>query len=224
MMAGFAVTAAVLGAASVITTGFGGVLAYFQLLLALGRHPAYPAFAAVRTWTMPTLRGLLQALLATHLRLVWIETAAVLISVLLLLQFARQWRRVDRLGNGEEQNLMFAATLTLALAVSPHLYPHDLTVMLLPAVLLIGSEWWMQNSLRRYTLIATFAILCAPPVYSLLTRHNLLGLIALLLTAVAVTSMLAASPADAPGNMPGAEFADLDDSIEAFKAGKHGQS
>ncbi len=212
MMAGFASTALLLGVISIATVGFAGALAYLHLLLDIARHSANPAYATVRPWTMPTIQGSLGALLGNHVQSVWINTAVAVVSGLLLLLTARQWRRVDRSGSGAEQNLMFAAALVVSLVTSPHLYTHDLALMLLAILLVVGSPQWKEGSGWRVVLIASIAILYLPPVYLLLPLTIKLYVLALALISFAVTTLFVPSRA---GQSPfadnqGAGFVSLD--------------
>jgi len=195
VMAGFALAASLLGMLSIVTVGFGGVLAYMHLLLDMTRHSANPAYAAIRPWTMATIRGFLGALLATRVPSVWISTAVALVSGLLLLLTARQWRRADRSGIGAEQNLMFAAALAVSLVTSPHLNTHDLALLLLAILLVVGSPQWTERSGWHVILTVCLAILYFPPVYLLLGQRNMLSALAPVITTFALTTLLVASPA-----------------------------
>jgi hypothetical protein len=193
MMAGFALTASLLGVISIATVGFAGVLAYLRLLLDIASHSVNPAYATVRPWTMPTIQGFLGALLGGHVRSVWINTAVALVSVMLLLLTARQWRRADRSGSGAEQNLIFAAGLTVSLLTSPHLYTHDLALMLLAILLVVGSPQWAEGSAWRLVLTVSIAVLYLPPVYLLLPVTIKLYVLALALMSFAVTTLFVPS-------------------------------
>lgn len=195
MMAGFAVTALLLGVISIATVGFAGVLAYLHLLFDIARHSANPAYATVRPWTMPTIQGLLGALVRSHVPSMWINTAVALVSGLLLLLTARRWWRVDRSGSGAEQNLMFAAALSVSLVTSPHLYTHDLALMLLAVLLVVGSPQWEERSAWQGILTVSIVVLYLPPVYLMLPVTIKLYVLALALMNFALVTLFAASPA-----------------------------
>jgi hypothetical protein len=222
MMAGFALAASLLGVISIATVGFAGALAYLHLLLDIACHSANPAYATVRPWTMPTIQGFLGALLGSHVQSVWINTAVALVSGLLLLLTARQWRRADRSGSGAEQNLMFAAGLAVSLLTSPHLYTHDLALMLLAILLVVGSPLWTEGSGWRVILTVSIAILYLPPVYLLLPVTIKLYVLALALMSFALTTLFVVSPA---GQSPftdnrDAGFVRLDRNTETLRVGK----
>jgi hypothetical protein len=211
-----------LGVISIATVGFVGALAYLHLLLDIARHSANPAYATVRPGTMPTIQGFLGALLGSHVQSVWINTAVALVSGLLLLLTARQWRRADRSGSGAEQNLMFAAALAVSLLTSPHLYTHDLALMLLAILLVVGSPQWTEGSGWRVILTVSIAILYLPPVYLLLPVTIKLYVLALALMSFALTTLFVVSPA---GQSPftdnrDAGFVRMDRNTETLRVGK----
>jgi hypothetical protein len=80
------------------------------------------------------------------------------------------------------------------LVTSPHLYVHDLTLMLLAILLVVVSPLWFERSGRRYVLTLCLAVLYFAPVYLLLAHFNLLPTLVLVLVAFALVVLSAASP------------------------------
>jgi hypothetical protein len=200
VMAGFALAALLLGAVSIMTVGFAGVLAYVHLLFDIARHSRNPALAAaLRSWIMPTVRGFLDSVLAGYFSSGWINVIVALLSVFLLLFTARQWRRADRSGSGAEQNLMFAAALAVSLLTSLHLYTYDLTLMLPAILLVVGSTQWAERAGWRVIWIACLTIMYFPLVHPLLTKWHMLYALAPVLATFALATLLVASlPAQSP--------------------------
>jgi hypothetical protein len=146
---------------------------------------------------MPTLRGFFAALLTG--RLVPLDIGVlVAISTSLISFMAWRWRQQDRRPGGNSLALMFAAALTVSVVTAPHLYIYDLTLMLLPMLLVIGSSQWSEESVQRRVLIAIMVILYIPPVYLLLLKWHAMYLLAPALVAFALAAISLAGKAELP--------------------------
>jgi hypothetical protein len=84
---------------------------------------------------------------------------------------------------------MFGSALAVTLLVSPHEFTHDLTLMLLAVLLVIGSSQWELESGWRLALISSIVILYTIPLYFMLTLHHELCLLALVLGLFAVSTL-----------------------------------
>jgi len=178
LMAGFTVTAFLLGVLSVIAVGTAGVRSYVNLLTDIISNPNKPAYISMRAWKqMPTFRGFFATVLTGRPVPLQIGVLAA-VSASLIIFVAWQWRRQDQRPGGNALELMFAAALTVSVVTSPHLYIYDLTLMLLPMLLVIGSSQWSGESVQRRILIAIMVILYIPPVYLLLLRWHAMYLLA----------------------------------------------
>jgi hypothetical protein len=93
---------------------------------------------------------------------------------------------------------MFAAALAVSEVTTPHLYTHDLTLMLLAVLLVIGSPQWLVESSQRMVLIAAIVILYTPPVYLLLLRWQAMSILAPVLVAFALAAISLARKAEPP--------------------------
>ncbi len=187
------------GVVSVITVGPAGLRSYANLLLDIARHPERPAYANMRAWEkMPTLKGLFTVLFAGRLATMHIGLLVAAASACLVLFTAWRWRQADHDPGGKSQGLMFAAALTVAQVTSPHLYIHDLTLMLLAVLLVIGSPQWSVKSSQRMVLLAAIVILYTPPIYLLLLRWQVMYTLAVVLVVFALGAISLARKAEPP--------------------------
>ena len=90
-----------------------------------------------------------------------------------------------------EVDLAFANTVLFALLVSYHLNPHDLSLLLLPMVLLLrdaaGPTQPLTNSPRRL-IIALSALLFLPPLHLLALQAHAYALVSVPLLALLAVS------------------------------------
>ena len=212
LMTGFAAAALALVALSLLAVGPSGTISYVKLLLQVARDPARPAFASILPSHMPTVRGVLSALTAGRGDPHAIFVAALLISLLLILLAAEPWRGRGRLAGTPFLNLRFASALAVTLITAFHLLEHDMSLLLLPILLAIGSPQWRHKSPWRTLVIAAVAVLYLPPAYLLLRAWNSLYLLALPIFAFALAAFMLlrtheeATPAGPCSQIPGDTF------------------
>ena len=176
MMMGFASAASLLGLLSILAVGSAGWRAYLSLLLDILQNPGNPAYISLRAWKqMPNLRGLLYAVLGARWPGLQMGILAVA-SISLICLVARRWSQGEQRGNS--MDLMFAAALTISLVTAPHLYIYDLTLMLLPMLLVMTSIPWREQAVQRKSLLTVVAILSIFPVYLLLLHWHTMYLLA----------------------------------------------
>jgi hypothetical protein len=148
-VAGFLAGAVAFTGISVAITGIDGAHRYVQLLSLLAAHPLV---GYINPLLMPDARGFLVTVLTgTGLRRHEFEVISTAVSALLLLVPILTF--VDR----KEPNrfdLWFALDVTIALMVSPHLYWHDLSVLLLPILLAANLLLRSANPIRLTLLAA----------------------------------------------------------------------
>ena len=72
---------------------------------------------------------------------------------------------------------MFAAGLTVSLVTTPYLYVHDLSLLLLAILVVLGSPRRPPKSFWSHVLTLCVGILYIPPVYLLLLSHDKLSLL-----------------------------------------------
>jgi hypothetical protein len=198
MMGGFVAAALALGALSVVAVGAAGIRSYGRLLLDIEKNPDNPIYISMRAWKqMPTFKGLLAAILNGRLATLQISLLATA-SLGFVIFTAWRWRQEDRGQSKTSLPLMFAAALTVSQLAAPHLYIYDLTLMLLPVILVIGSPQWSENSAQRKILLAIIAVLYAPPIFLLLLHWQALYLLAPALVAFALAAMSLAGKIETP--------------------------
>lgn len=133
-LGGFAAVAVVLSALSVSLVGVQGVADWVGMIRDENIGLTGMSNATERTvhpQAMASLRGLLFATLAGEIPEKWVNAVAVVTSALLFAGVLFRWR-----GDLPVETVAFdraaAATVVATLLVSFHLYPHDLSLLLLP--------------------------------------------------------------------------------------------
>ncbi len=159
-IAGFIVTAFALLLVSATVVGWSGVMAYPGFVLRLSRSGAQ---AGIYPRDMPNLRGLV----AGSLHFEGLPAALLIVATsIALLALAAYWWRVQP---GRQFSLGFSLCLTVTTMVSYHLLVHDLSLLILPILLL--AEHLVAGEIigsARYLLIAALAALFLTPLYALL--------------------------------------------------------
>ncbi len=164
LMAGFGLAATMLGGISIAAVGPAGVLSYINLLIETIRHPA-----TMTPWNMPTMRDFFSAVVGGRVAVKWVSATSALVSMVLILFTAWRWWRGDRRGGRGSLSLVFAVALGVSIVTGFHLNTHDLSPMLLPVLLVIGSPQASVKSSWRLLLTVSILILYTPPVYLLLS-------------------------------------------------------
>jgi hypothetical protein len=162
LLGGFLCAALLLGGVAVAVVGVSGVHAYVDFMLDITRNPNNPVYRGIEPMKMPTLRGFLSVMLAGRVGSGFINAAAGLLSIPLIAFMAWRWRSEDQRADGGSHDLMFAASLVASVAVAPHLLTHDLTVVLLPVLLVIGSADLHRNRLCHLLITVSIVILFVP--------------------------------------------------------------
>lgn len=158
-IAGFAAVALASSVLSAAVVGWSGSLSYAWLVFSTLRDPG---FLAVQTQAWPSLGGFLGVL--AH-GAAWTRLAAAGVSATLIVVAAWRWRKEDRREDGGSQQLAFALAITVALAATPYIFYHDLSLLLLPLLLAIASPAWHSKRTWRLTVIASIAPLYLPPLW-----------------------------------------------------------
>jgi len=187
---GFGLAALALAGLSAGISGMSVFGAYPRFLLHLQEQP----FAGIAPLIMANLRGLVYFFFRTDRSPLAIAAVAILSAGALVLTLLT-WRDganisgVAPVARGESQfNRAFATATLCALLVSYHLNPHDLSVLLLPTVLLLRSDagtsplsnpprWWM------YGLIA---LVFLPPLHLFALQTHTYALVSIPLIALFV--------------------------------------
>jgi len=154
----FGVTTTILLLASVVTVGIEGMVSYValirQMLSSNGFHGLHPA-------PMPNLRGtvyrfgqLYHACCGGRPSSVTLNTITLLLSTLVFVSVLRAWRGPWD-PTSHEFDLRFSQTLIGTLLFSPHLYSHDLSLLILVAFLLLN---YFAHEARRVWAYGWIAI------------------------------------------------------------------
>ena len=197
VLAGFVSTAFGLLLVSAAVVGWSGVMAYPGFVLRLNRSAPQ---AGIYPQDMPNLRGLVTGSL--HLAGAPATLLIVTLSVALVGLVAHWWR----LQPGRHFVLGFSLCLEVAIITSYHLLVHDLSVLMLPILLI--AELIVSGEIvgrGRHILITSLVVLFLTPIYAVLQfwlREMNLMVVAVATfaagTAIALTSKKKSVSADEP--------------------------
>lgn len=157
---GIFVSASVVILLSILISGNRVLLEYARFLVFESRNPQLAGFQPA---FMPNLRGLLVTVLGGARLGTTFLVAGV--SLVVLLWAARCWR-------DNQLAISFSIVVFATLLVSFHLYNYDLTLLLLPATIIV-SRTFSRGVLRQHTAIAVaLAILFVNPLHLMLLLHG----------------------------------------------------
>jgi Glycosyltransferase family 87 len=202
-VAGFATTAFALLLVSAVVVGWSGVMAYPGFVLRLSRSGAQ---AGIYPRDMPNLRGLVAGSL--HLTGRPATLLIVALSIALVALAAHRWRvQPQRAQPGHQFGLGFSLCLTVTIIASYHLLVHDLSLLILPILLI--AELLVSGEIgghARHILIASLVALFLTPLYAVLQfslRETNLMVFAVAMfaagTAIALTSKRGSASVEEPG-------------------------
>jgi Glycosyltransferase family 87 len=180
-LVGFFLVAVALALLSFIAVGWQGVLSYAHLLLTAGSRPANESYGSAVD--MPTLQGFVYAILGQRLGMNKLGFAVAALSILLIVFTGWKWKKEDEHNAGGAHNLMFAASIAVALMTGFHMFTHDFSPLIL-AGLLVMADFPRRNHPRlRIVLGVVLVLFWIPPVYFMLVGWHLLYLMFPLLLA-----------------------------------------
>lgn len=171
---GFALGCVVLLITAISLVGIAGVEAYGQKLAGFGKAaPEQPGTESI----MPNLRGLIYAL-GAHMvsgRALTVITLIISIALFIWIDF--------RFTKNTNLHVKLASQVLLATLVSYHLYPHDATVLVLPALIFINSSLQpgCKHGQRTAIVIGAIAIYLIPLFAPLQIGMPVIGMAALTL-------------------------------------------
>jgi Glycosyltransferase family 87 len=202
-VAGFATTALALLLVSAAVVGWSGVMAYPGFVLRLSRSGAQ---AGIYPRDMPNLRGLV----AGSLHLTGLPGTLLIVALsIALVALAAHWWRVqpERAQPGHQFGLGFSLCLTVTIIASYHLLVHDLSLLILPTLLI--AELLVSGEIvgpARHILMASLVALFLTPLYAVLQfslRETNLMVFAVAMfaagTAIALTSKRGSASVEEPG-------------------------
>jgi hypothetical protein len=175
-IAGFSFTAFVLLLVSAAVVGWNGVMAYPGFVLRLNQSAAQ---AGIDPRGMPNLRGLVAGSL--HLTGLPAILLIITLSIALVALVVHSWP----VEPGHKFELGFSLCLTVTTMISYHLLVHDLSVLVLPILLI--AELLVAGQIvgpARRILVASLAALFLTPLYAVLQFW--LGELNLMVTVVAM--------------------------------------
>lgn len=194
---GFILTGLALAAIGLAAVGWGGAVSYVRLMLDTIAHPGNPAYWAIQTSDMPSVRGVFSSLLGGRIGAGWIAGLIGVASAILILWAARPWRERE---SRQPDDLAFASAVIISLLTAPYMNPHDLSVLLLPVLLAIYSPRWPRGMRNGLLLKASMALIYIPFLYPVLVAWKRLDLLALVLAVflVGIYGLLHESGSPAP--------------------------
>ncbi len=188
---GFGVTALALAGCSAALCGWQVFFDYPRFLLHYSEQP----FAGIVPEAMANFRGLTDLLKLGHTAPVWSVATVSVLSAAALLKTLTAWRgrQLDpSLGptaypSADRFDLAFANTVLFALLVSYHLNPHDLSLLLLPLILLYvrltQNPRWRSRRVDWMTL-AFLWLLFLPPLHLWALRMGTYAIVSIPLLAL----------------------------------------
>jgi len=199
-LAGFLLSATVLGFLSLIAVGWQGALSYIQLLLKIGSNPGSVSYGSATD--VGTLQGLIYAILRHRVSAGVVNSIVAAISVFLVLFTAWCWRQEDRRTADRSFDLMFAGALAVSLVTGFHMYTHDFSPLML-ALLLVAAHFPGRDKLAlRLALGTTLILFWIPPLYFALVSWHSLYLMSPVLIVFGVSALTLAR-SDAKGRLVG---------------------
>lgn len=180
VVGGFAISSALLFLLSLPITGFRGTLSYAvflsNLVKGLSSHTVQSALGILSN-TMPNIRGAVEMMAPSLLPQNLQKTIIVLVSGLAVLWVARNWPR-GRALSAMNFDLGFSLALVVSILVSYHLQLHDLSLLLIPFVLVLNrtSKNEIFTGRWRVPVYGLIALFYLSPIYLLLMRHGLMYL------------------------------------------------
>jgi glycosyl transferase family 87 len=165
--AGFALSACLVAAICVWTTGLAQTSVFFRALLSVGGVAGHQISFPLRVSIMANLRGLVFGLAHSRLSASGILILTVLASAGTLLAAAFAARR-------QPSENQFILAVTASVVVSYYLFIHDLSVLLIPIILTLDRYFGMEqttDSLRSITGWTAALLLIAPMCIFLMPGH-----------------------------------------------------
>ncbi len=182
VLAGFSVTAAVLLLISVQMTGWPALQNYPRYLWELNRMPG----AGVITWrSMPNLRGLWTAVTPNIAGSPYAAALLVAVALIILLWVAR-YCFAPRRRDAKRITASFSLVLAATLLTSYYCYNYDLSVLLIPMLLLSEGGSSTPPKFRLLYRVCVLLLLTSPLYWWLLFRVDSFYLAAIILAGLAV--------------------------------------
>lgn len=179
LLAGFASSGAVLVLASLVAVGRGGILDYIRFLTRIGGNPQNVSYGSAVD--MPTLHGLLYALLGSRLNGLGLNVVAAVLSIALLIWTAWNYKSPANTANFD---LLFAAAIAASLLSGSHMFTQDFSPLLL-AMLLSGIHLSRLLRTPRVMLVVSLATFWSFPLYFVFVKWHCMYVMAIAMLAFA---------------------------------------
>lgn len=170
-LTGFAFSATLLGALSLIAVGWQGVLSYIHLLLSIAGHPSNASYG--NSVGMATVQGFVHSILGNRFSPIAVALAVGGISLALVLVVAWRWSREDCQNPNGSLDIMFAVSIVVALVDGFHMFTHDLSPFILALFLVAAHFPGRERPALRVILATCMTIFWIPPIlFGLLDLHG----------------------------------------------------
>ena len=174
VVGGFAITGVLLLLLSLPVTGIQGMLSYVSFLFGLTRVLAsqrIQSVVGILSNTMPNIHGIVEMVIPNLFHSVLQKIIVVLLSGLAVLWATVRWP-LNRTLSETHFDLGYSLALVMSILVSYHLLLHDLSLLLIPFVLVLdhmlkGEVCAGRQRLLMYGLITLFFL---SPLYLLLIK------------------------------------------------------
>jgi Glycosyltransferase family 87 len=178
---GFAISSAVLFLLSLPVAGIRGTLSYApflsNLVKGLSSHHVQSALGILSN-TMPNIRGAVEMMAPSLLPHSFQKPLIVLLSGVAVLWVVKQWPLGHALSE-KTFDLGFSLALVVSILVSYHLQLHDLSLLLIPFILVL--RWLLKGEIcigrRRLAMYGVIVLFYLSPLYLLLMRRGLMYLV-----------------------------------------------
>ncbi|HET7212655.1 MAG TPA: glycosyltransferase family 87 protein [Terriglobia bacterium] len=177
VMAGLAISAAMMFLLSLPVAGFQGTLSYAPFLLDLTRKLStsntVQNAAGIVSDTMPNIHGIVEMLIPNVPFPGIQKPLIVLLSGLAVLWLARQWP-LGRSLSAKTIDLGFSLAIITSILVSYHLLLHDLSLLLIPFILVLNGilKGEICAGRRRAVAFGIITLFYLSPLYLLLMGHG----------------------------------------------------
>jgi hypothetical protein len=181
VVGGFAISSGILFLLSLPVAGFRGTLSYVtflsSLVKGLSSHHVQSALGILSN-TMPNIRGAVEMMVPSLLPQSLQKPIIVLFSGLAVLWLARRWP-MGRSLSEKNFDLGFSLAVVTSVLVSYHLQLHDLSLLLIPFILVLSRLLKGEIFTRRRGLVVcgVITLFYLSPFYLLLIQHGLMYLL-----------------------------------------------
>jgi hypothetical protein len=177
----FVISSGILFLLSLPVAGLRGTLSYATLISNLVKglpsHHAQSALGLLSN-TMPNIRGTVEILAPSFMPHTYQKPLIILLSSIAVLWVSKQWP-LGRSLPEKTFDLGFSLALIVSILVSYYLHLHDLSLLLIPFVLVMNQllKDVTCTDRRRLLMFGIIALFFLSPLYLLLMQHGLVYLL-----------------------------------------------